>query len=152
MSNPDLVIQKFSNCSATVGILGLGYAGLPLACAFAEAGISTFGFDSDSKKIDELLQGRSYIGHISSARIAKLIVTAKLCPQLDFTALRKCDAAIICVPTPLDDNRNPDLSYVIETAQAIRLQLREGQLVSLEILPIRAPQTKSYYPSLPIRA
>ena len=86
-------IAKFKDRSARVGILGLGYAGLPLTCCFAEAGFETFGFDVDQVKIEQLRAGRSYIGHIPAARIAALIKTGRLRPSADFAPLSACDAA-----------------------------------------------------------
>ena len=125
-------IAKFDNRSARVGVLGLGYAGLPLTCCFAEAGFETFGFDVDRSKIEHLRAGRSYIGHIPAQRIAHLIETRRLQPTADFAALRDCDAAIICVPTPLGEGRIPDLTFVVNTAEVVAEHLHRGQLVVLE--------------------
>jgi UDP-N-acetyl-D-glucosamine dehydrogenase len=125
-------IAKFQDRSARVGVLGMGYAGLPLTCCFAEAGFETFGFDIDQAKIEQLRTGRSYIGHIPAARIAALIDNGRLRPSADFTALGACDAAIICVPTPLGEGRTPDLTFVINTAKAVAEHLHPGQLVVLE--------------------
>ncbi len=125
-------IAKFDNRSARVGVLGLGYAGLPLTCCFAEAGFETFGFDVDRSKIEKLRAGRSYIGHIPAQRIARLVETRRLQPTADFSALRDCDAAIICVPTPLGEGRVPDLTFVVSTAEAVAENLHRGELVVLE--------------------
>jgi len=125
-------IEKFRSRKAKVGILGLGYVGLPLASCFAECGFSTVGFDTDSHKIEQLAQGRSYIAHISSERLAPLVRDRRLEPSSDFGRLADCDAAIICVPTPLGDGRTPDLRYVVETAQTVRKHIHRGQLVVLE--------------------
>ncbi len=125
-------IAKFNDRSARVGILGLGYAGLPLTCCFAEAGFETLGFDVDRAKIDQLRAGRSYIGHISAERIAHLVDSGHLRPTADFSALRDCDAAIICVPTPLGEGRTPDLTFVVNTAEAVAEHLHRGELVVLE--------------------
>jgi UDP-N-acetyl-D-glucosamine dehydrogenase len=125
-------IAKFKDRSARVGVLGLGYAGLPLTCCFAEAGFQTSGFDVDKAKIDQLREGRSYIGHIPAERIARLIKQRRLLPTTDFSELGNCDAAIICVPTPLGEGRIPDLTFVINTARAVAEYLHPGQLVVLE--------------------
>jgi UDP-N-acetyl-D-glucosamine dehydrogenase len=125
-------IAKFRDRSARVGVLGLGYAGLPLTCCFAEAGFETFGFDVDQVKIEQLRTGRSYIGHIPDARIAALVDSGRLHPSAEFAPLSDCDAAIICVPTPLGEGRTPDLTFVVNTAKAVAEHLHPGQLVVLE--------------------
>src|SRR5229473_977421 len=125
-------IEKFHSHRATVGILGLGYAGLPLACCFAEQGFRTVGFDVDSLKVRALCEGRSYIGHLPSERIQRLVERGMFRPTEDFDQLGSCDSAIICVPTPLGEGRTPDLTYVTETAKAIASRLHRGQLVVLE--------------------
>jgi UDP-N-acetyl-D-glucosamine dehydrogenase len=124
--------ERFRSRRATVGILGLGYVGLPLACTFAEAGFRVIGFDVDARKVEQLGAGRSYIAHIDAARTAGLIANGRFVPTTDFDALSGCDAAIICVPTPLGEGRVPDLRYVIETAREVRPRLHRGQLVVLE--------------------
>jgi UDP-N-acetyl-D-glucosamine dehydrogenase len=116
---------------ALVGIIGLGYVGLPLAEAFTAGGFRVLGFDIDTKKIDKLTRGESYIGHIGADTIQKMLrqgftVTA------DFQRLREADAILICVPTPLTTAREPDLAYVENSARAIAATLRPGQLVVLE--------------------
>ncbi len=128
----DQVCGQFRNHSSDIGILGLGYAGLPLACSFAEAGFRVIGFDIDERKVQALRNGESYIGHIDDARIYSLVSSGRLNPSSDFQRLSSCAAAIICVPTPLAEGRSPDLQYVINTAQAVRGQLHQGQLVVLE--------------------
>ncbi len=125
-------IEKFNSRRARVGVLGLGYAGLPLTCCFAEAGFETIGFDVDRAKVQKLQAGESYIGHIPSARIAGLIKDGRLRASADFAPLRECDAAIICVPTPLGEGQAPDLTYVVNTGKAVAEHLHPGQLVVLE--------------------
>jgi UDP-N-acetyl-D-glucosamine dehydrogenase len=125
-------VAKFNDRSARVGVLGLGYAGLPLTCCFAEAGFETYGFDVDQAKIDQLQAGRSYIGHIPAERIGRLVKQDRLRPSTEFSRLRECDAAIICVPTPLGEGRAPDLTFVVNTAQAVAEHLHGGELVVLE--------------------
>jgi UDP-N-acetyl-D-glucosamine dehydrogenase len=125
-------IDKLKNRTATVGLMGLGYAGLPLACVFSEAGFTTIGFDVDAAKVDALQAGQNYIDHIPARRTSALVEKKKLQPTTDFTRLAECDAAIICVPTPLGAGRAPDLTYVIKTARAVGQHLHRGQLVVLE--------------------
>lgn len=117
---------------ARIGIIGLGYVGLPLACLFAEKGFPVTGFDIDTAKTDKLAQGRSYIRHIPGKRIAPLVKAGVLSASSDFTQLKRMDAIIICVPTPLSRQRDPDLSYVANTAREIGRHLQKGQLVVLE--------------------
>ena len=117
---------------AKVGVIGLGYVGLPLIRAFISAGFRTIGFDVDPKKVDALQRGESYIGHIESSWLAKKIAEGSFEPTLDMTRLREADAILICVPTPLTESRDPDLSYVVSTAETIAQHLRPGQLVVLE--------------------
>lgn len=118
--------------SAKVGIIGLGYVGLPLIDAFAQAGYRTLGFDVDQQKVDLLAAGESYIGHISSARIAELVDGKFLSPTTDMALLSKADVILICVPTPLSESRDPDLAYVEATTRVIAEHLRPGQLIVLE--------------------
>jgi UDP-N-acetyl-D-glucosamine dehydrogenase len=115
-----------------IGIIGLGYVGLPLVHAFADAGFRVMGFDIDSKKIQKLLAGESYIKHIPPERIAALIRPGTFCPTNDFAKLRQTDVIIICVPTPLHATREPDLGAVTDTCQTIAAHLEPRQLVILE--------------------
>jgi UDP-N-acetyl-D-glucosamine dehydrogenase len=116
----------------TVGILGLGYVGLPLAEAFITAGFSVIGFDVNTRKIEDLREGRSYIRHIGAARIEAMNATERLLVTTDVGLLAEADALLICVPTPINAHREPDLSYVIRTSELIAKVLRRGQLVVLE--------------------
>jgi UDP-N-acetyl-D-glucosamine dehydrogenase len=118
--------------TAKVGVIGLGYVGIPLIQAFVRAGFSTMGFDIDQKKVDRLLAGESYIGHIPSSWIADCVASKRFVPTADMTRLSEPDAILICVPTPLSDSRDPDLSYIEATAQQIAAALRPGQLIVLE--------------------
>ncbi|HKD38127.1 MAG TPA: nucleotide sugar dehydrogenase [Pirellulales bacterium] len=120
------------NKTAKVGVIGLGYVGIPLIQAFVKAGFSTMGYDIDQKKVDRLLAGESYIGHISSSWIADCIGSKRFVPTADMRRLAEPDAILICVPTPLSDSRDPDLSYIEATAQQIAAALRPGQLIVLE--------------------
>jgi UDP-N-acetyl-D-glucosamine dehydrogenase len=128
---PDLS-ARISAKTARIGIIGLGYVGLPLACLFAEKGFGVVGFDIDPKKIDALNAGRSYIKHIPASRIRPLVKARKLAASDAFAGLKQMDAIIICVPTPLTKFREPDLRFIVDTGQAIGRYLRRGQIVVLE--------------------
>jgi UDP-N-acetyl-D-glucosamine dehydrogenase len=123
--------SKIDSGSLRVGIIGLGYVGLPLARAFAERGIATLGFDVDSAKITRLERGESYIGHICDATIRQMREN-RFEATTDFSRLDEPDAIIICVPTPLTEAREPDLTYIVNSTKAIADRLRPGQLVVLE--------------------
>lgn len=116
---------------STVGIIGLGYVGLPLARAFASAGIQVIGFDVDSSKVTKLNTNQSYIKQIPDAVIAEMRERGFAATD-DFSRLKDADAILICVPTPLTDAREPDLTYVVKSTEAIARHLRKGQLVVLE--------------------
>ncbi|MGD0781944.1 MAG: nucleotide sugar dehydrogenase, partial [Candidatus Aminicenantales bacterium] len=118
--------------SAVIGVVGLGYVGLPLVKAFVNKGFQVLGFDIDARKVSMLNRGQSYIKHISTAELKQYLSRKKLQATSDFTRLPEADAVIICVPTPLDAHRNPDLSYVLNTTRTIAQHLRKGQLVILE--------------------
>lgn len=124
--------QAIVDRSAKVGVIGLGYVGLPLIRAFIHAGYSTLGFDVDEAKVERLLAGESYIGHIPSAWIAEWVSGGRLRPTADMRRLAEPDALLICVPTPLTESRDPDLRFVEATARQIAAVLRPGQLVVLE--------------------
>lgn len=122
---------RISNQTAVVGIYGLGYVGLPLALRFAEVGLKVLGFDIDARKVDMLNAGQSYIERLT----VDLIQTARrqgFEATADFARTREVDALIICVPTPLDAHREPDLSFIVNTIDAALPHMRAGQLVSLE--------------------
>jgi UDP-N-acetyl-D-glucosamine dehydrogenase len=125
------LISKFKTNSVSVGIVGLGYVGLPLALRFAEVGIKVLGFDIDQAKIDAIHAGKTYIKHIPDAAVAKgrdQGITA----TTDFSRAGEVDALILCVPTPLNQYREPDLSFVINTTDSLMPYLRPGQLFALE--------------------
>ncbi len=124
--------EKFKSHSAKVGILGLGYVGLPLASEFAKAGFSVTGFEVDASKVKSLEAGKSYIGDIENQLIRELVKTKKLTATTDFAKLSGMDAIIVCVPTPLNKTRDPDISYIDQAARKIARTLRRGQLVVLE--------------------
>ena len=118
--------------SALVGVVGLGYVGLPLINAFVTAGFRCLGFDVDSKKVELLKRGQSYIKHIAAETISAWVSENRLEPTTDMGRLGEADVILICVPTPLSDSRDPDLSYIESTARAISNTLRPGQLILLE--------------------
>ncbi len=124
--------EKIEATQACVGIVGMGYVGLPLARLFAEAGFPTLGFDIDQAKVDMLNAGRSYIKHIDSNVIAGIVEAGIFSATADFGQSAGCDVMIICVPTPLTQYREPDLGYVERTADSIVGHLRTGSLVVLE--------------------
>jgi UDP-N-acetyl-D-glucosamine dehydrogenase len=116
----------------TVGVIGLGYVGLPLVLRFGEVGFRVVGFDVDRAKVDELNGGSSYIRHIAGERVAALVASGRFEATVDLDRLKEPDALIICVPTPLTPNREPDLQYVVGTTDGIARTLRARQLVCLE--------------------
>ncbi|HWR59451.1 MAG TPA: nucleotide sugar dehydrogenase [Thermodesulfovibrionales bacterium] len=125
-------VEKIRKKTARVGIIGLGYVGLPLVKEFVRAGFSVTGFDSDQNKISLLGKGRSYIKHIPSEVIVDIMRTKRFMPTSDFGLLGEVECIIICVPTPLNQNREPDLTYVFETSRTISKYLTKGQLIVLE--------------------
>jgi UDP-N-acetyl-D-glucosamine dehydrogenase len=126
--NPDF----FSGKGIKIGIIGCGYVGLPLALRFSDVGQRVTGFDLDKSKVDKLNGGQTYIQHIPAEKIRQHVEAKHLDASTDFTRLGEMDAVIICVPTPLDVRREPDMSYVENTAQAISPNLQRSQLVVLE--------------------
>ena len=115
-----------------IAIVGLGYVGLPLSLQFARSGVTVLGLDIDPAKVEALNQGRSYIKHIEAAAIAAPVNAGRFTASTDFARIREAAAVIICVPTPLNKNREPDISYIIETGKAVAPYLQKGVLVSLE--------------------
>jgi UDP-N-acetyl-D-glucosamine dehydrogenase len=128
----DALVERFRKHQAKIGVIGLGYVGLPLARAIASKGFTALGFDVDATKIALLNAGGSYIGHIPPETISALRAAGKFAATDDFTRLGEVDAILLCVPTPLTRQREPDLTYVVRTTEAIAPRLRAGQLVVLE--------------------
>ena len=124
--------QKILHKKAKVGIIGMGYVGLPLVLRFCEQGFRVLGFDVDNEKVASLKKGRSYIQTISSKRISQFVRGGQLDATDDFSRLRESDCILICVPTPLTEKMEPDLQYIERTAESIRKHLRKGQLIVLE--------------------
>jgi UDP-N-acetyl-D-glucosamine dehydrogenase len=123
---------SFEDRSAKIGIIGLGYVGLPLILTCVNKNFETIGFDIDQSKIDALLDGQSYISHISLTDTSAAVSSGKFLPTTDFSKISDVDAILICVPTPLDKNQEPDLSYITSTGELIVPHLHENQLVVLE--------------------
>jgi UDP-N-acetyl-D-glucosamine dehydrogenase len=133
LAKTDLMLEeKIANKDAIIGVIGLGYVGLPLVKTFLKKGFKVIGFDVDQKKISLLNRSRSYIKHVTGKDLKPYIKEKKFLASADFKSLKKVDVIIICVPTPLDAHRNPDLSYVLNTTKTIALTLRKGQLIVLE--------------------
>ncbi len=128
----DVLIEKLNNKTAVIGIVGLGYVGLPLLLRFVEVGYKVLGIDIDEEKVASLNQGRSYIKHIPSEKIAQAVQTGGFRATADFSQSAQADALILCVPTPLNKYREPDLSFVLNTTDSLVPYLRKGQVVSLE--------------------
>ncbi|MGR3293429.1 MAG: nucleotide sugar dehydrogenase [Candidatus Scalindua sp.] len=126
------LLNKIEKREAVIGIIGLGYVGLPLAIHFGQQGFNVIGFDVDERKIDMLRQGKSYIKHIKMEQINDKIKERKLEVTVDFNRLSDVDCILICVPTPLTDKMEPDLSYVLGTTKSISENLRKGQIIILE--------------------
>jgi len=117
---------------ATIGVIGLGYVGLPLVAEFAANGFKGIGFEVDQNKADQINKGISYIGDVSSSKVKELVDAGRLKATTDFNHLSECDAIIICVPTPLRKTKEPDVSYILAAAEEIQKRIRRGQLVILE--------------------
>jgi len=128
----EAIITKIKNKDFKIAIVGMGYVGLPLALRFNSVGFEVIGIDIDDSKVAKLNNCESYIKHISKKDVEGAIKTNKFFASTDFSLVRKCDAIIICVPTPLDDKLEPDLSYVRHTRDKILQHVKKGQLVSLE--------------------
>jgi UDP-N-acetyl-D-glucosamine dehydrogenase len=122
----------FAGKNLKIGIIGCGYVGLPLALRFADVGQYVTGFDLDQTKVERLNAGKSYIQHIASEKICEHVKAKRFCATTDFAKISVTDAVLICVPTPLDERREPDLSYVQQTALAIAPHLQKNQLIVLE--------------------
>jgi len=126
------VTKLITDKKARVGVIGLGYVGLPLVVEYAASGFEGIGFEVDKLKADTINQGDSYIGDVPSSRVKELVSQKKLSATVNFDRLADCDAIIICVPTPLRKTKEPDVSYILAAAEEIKKRLRRGHLVILE--------------------
>ena len=124
--------DRIRSRDAKVGVIGLGYVGLPLAVEFARAGLDVTGFDVDAFKVAEINAGRSYIRDVSEEHVSESVKAGRLRATTDMAGLAEMDAIDICVPTPLRKTRDPDLSYIVQSVDAVKVHLRKGQLVILE--------------------
>jgi len=125
-------LQKIEHKKTVIGVIGLGYVGLPLILCFAEKGFRSIGFDIDMKKTAALMRGESYIKHIPAERIQKAMKSGLFSAVADFARIKECDAILIAVPTPLNINREPDVQYITASCEAIAPYVRKGQLIVLE--------------------
>ena len=132
MSTKESLIQKFKEKKAQVAILGLGYVGLPLAVVFAEAGFHVTGIDPDSRKVDSLTKGISYIPDVKTDVVARLVKSGYLTSTTDFSVLKEIDAVSICVPTPLRQTGDPDMSFIISATEQLSKYVHKGMVVVLE--------------------
>jgi len=126
------IIKLIRDKRAHVGVIGLGYVGLPLATEFAGRGFSATGFEVDQNKVEQINAGQSYIGDVSTRQVKGAVDAGLLRATIDFNHLKECDAIIICVPTPLRKTKEPDVSFILAAAEQIKQRLRRGQLVILE--------------------
>jgi UDP-N-acetyl-D-glucosamine dehydrogenase len=126
------LLNSLQDHSAIIGVLGLGYVGLPLVAAFGEAGFQIVGIDPDPRKIDALNKGKSYVQDVTDEQIARLIKSGKLSATTDFSTLRACDAVSICVPTPLRKTGDPDMSFILSATEELAKYIHPGMIIVLE--------------------
>lgn len=126
------LLEKIERFEARVGVIGLGYVGLPLAVVVGQAGYRVTGIDLSAQVVGKINAGRSHIGDVQDAEVERLMRAGRLYATVDYAALRACDVILICVPTPLDKNRQPDISYILAAGEGIATYMRPGQLISLE--------------------
>jgi len=125
-------IPDSAKSNKQLAVVGLGYVGLPLSLQFARSGVSVLGLDIDRNKVEALNASQSYIHHISPSSIGEQVAKGRFSASIDFRRVQEVQAIIICVPTPLNKNREPDISYILQTGEAIAPHLQRGQLVILE--------------------
>jgi len=140
--------EKIQSKAALVGIIGLGYVGLPLADALHTGGLPVLGFDIDKRKIDQLGRGENYLKHLGAEMTRRLSASGRFSATTDFTRLAEPDVILVCVPTPVGPHLEPDLSYVIQTAEAIGCRLRPGQLVVLESTTYPGTTREDFIPAM----
>ena len=128
----EALLKSLRDRTAQIGILGLGYVGLPLAAAFGEAGFQVTGIDPDQRKIDSISKGDSYIQDVPSKQISSLMSMGRFSATTDFAALRNCDAVSICVPTPLRKTGDPDMSFIISATDELAKFIHPGMIIVLE--------------------
>jgi UDP-N-acetyl-D-glucosamine dehydrogenase len=128
----DALLNSLQDHSAKIGILGLGYVGLPLAAAFGEAGFQIIGIDPDPRKVNSLNKGESYIQDVPGEQVARLLKSGRLRATTDFSELRHCDAVSICVPTPLRKTGDPDMSFILSATEELAMYIHPGMIIVLE--------------------
>ncbi|NLE76567.1 MAG: UDP-N-acetyl-D-glucosamine dehydrogenase, partial [Chloroflexi bacterium] len=126
------LLERIASRQATVGVVGLGYVGLPLAVAFAEAGFTVTGIDVDPQRVAQVNRGESYLGDVAAEQVAGLVRAGRLRATTDYAAAASLDAVSICVPTPLSKTRDPDLSHIVAAAEALSRYSHAGQCIVLE--------------------
>ncbi len=132
MTIKDTLLKQFKDKTARIAVLGLGYVGLPLAVVFAEAGFNITGIDPDKRKVDSVNKGVSYIPDVQTEKLAKLVSAGKLKATTDFSVLKDMDAASICVPTPLRQTGDPDMSFIMSATDELAKYMHKGMVVVLE--------------------
>lgn len=132
MSNFEVLRKKIEEKTAKVGVIGLGYVGLPLALGFTKAGFSTYGIDINSNKIKLLQSGQSYISDVEGMEVSQYINTNSFFPTTDYSVLKELDVVSICVPTPLNKNQEPDTSYIVNVVKQIKIYIEKPLLIILE--------------------
>lgn len=123
--------RKIEHKELKIGVVGLGYVGLPLAVEFAGKGFTTLGIDVDRRKVDSVRKGRNYIGDVNEEQLTRAVRSGKLTAQNDYSSIGSCDSIFICVPTPFTANKEPDISFIIDSANEISESLRKGQIIVL---------------------
>lgn len=132
MSNKEELFQKINDKTLTVGVIGIGYVGLPLAVCFAAKQVKVLGFDTSSERVEKINAGNNYIADLADAQLANLVQHKRLSATTDFTTLRECNAIFICVPTPLDKFKKPDMSFIEKVCRQVGAHLKPGTFISLE--------------------
>lgn len=132
MATKELLLEKLNNKTARVGILGMGYVGLPLAVVFAEAGFDVTGVDPESRKVEALNEGGSYIPDVPGETVTRLVKAGRLKATTDFSVLKEIDAVCICVPTPLRQTGDPDMSFILSATEELAKYMHKGMAVALK--------------------
>lgn len=148
MTHKQMLLNRLANREARVGIVGLGYVGLPLAVEFAEAGFNVMGLDVSPSKVDQINRGESYIPDIPTSRMKPLVDSGKLCATTSYDDLRTADTVSICVPTPLRKTKDPDMSYVVSSMEALAQICHDGMLIVLESTTYPGTTTELIQPRL----
>ncbi len=147
-SDPTALLSRIRSQDIVIGVVGLGYVGLPLAVEFAMKGIRTIGIDIDNRKISALQQGHNYIQDISSENVAQCIANKTLSATTDFSVCGECDVIYICVPTPFTPNKEPDISHIVHSTEEVAKYLRDGHIVILKSTTFPGTTTKYVQPIL----